>query len=121
MPRIKIENISGLSDFFCVVEEPAFSKSKLEQLQEKYGVDTLSFITYEEFFTNVSAEDANDWKFSYTIYTNSGGVLDDLNPLLNFKYLDTSENAKVGQETEGDENVSLFIFPTCYEISILDE
>jgi len=110
MPRVKVEDFSSLGDFFCVVEEPAFSKSKLEQLQAKYGIDTQSFISYEEFFTNISADDAKDWKFNYTIYINSGGVLDDLNPPSSFECLGASTTKNVGQETGGDENVSPFLY-----------
>lgn len=103
MPMVKIEDIAGLSDFFCIVEEPAFSKNKLEQLQAKYGIDTKSFITYEEFYTQVGLEDAKDWKFNYTIYINSGGVLDDLISPLIAEYPVISREINTGQVTGGDE------------------
>ncbi|MCL6592095.1 MAG: hypothetical protein K6U80_19380 [Firmicutes bacterium] len=122
MPRVKREDFSSLSGFFCFVEEPAFSKSKLENLQAKYGIDTQSFIAYEDFFTNVSAEDAKDWKFNYTIYINSGGVLDDLTPPVYFGCLDTLEETKIGQDTgEAKMSPPVFLLAICYERSILDE
>ena len=93
MPRVQIKDISIINDFFCVVDEPAFSKGKLEQLQEKYGINTGDFIVYEDFF-NVSEEDGKDWNFYYKIYTNSGGVLDDLSIPECFEYLDTLKNHK---------------------------
>lgn len=118
MPRIKIDDILKLGDFVSIVHEPDYSKSMLEQLQDKYGIETKIFIGNEDFFPQVNPEDARDWKFYYSIYLNAGGILDDLTPpyltSIAFYY---QGNTAVGQaQTRRDENVS----PSFYVLPILE-
>ena len=82
MSMINIKDLADFSDLFTVVDEPEFSKGKLLELQNKYGMCSDEF--YDYYSQNIGIDkfldesDLSDWLFNFEIFIKAGGDIWDL-------------------------------------------